>query len=376
MLETDVLIIGAGVIGLSVAAKVGEIDASLNTVLLDRHESFGQETSSRNSEVIHAGIYYPTGSLKASLCVEGKKMLYDFLDKYDIPYENTGKFILARKENEIENLKALLVQGKNNGVEDLKLIGEKKIKKLEPHVNAVAAIDSPSTGIVDTHTLMEVMEKRAKELGCMFGYQHEVVGIDGDDSGYVVTFLEPSGNVERIKTRIIVNSAGLSSEKIVSLIGIDVEREGYEIFPCKGEYFSLPYSYKNMVSRLIYPPPLEELKGLGIHLTKSLDGRLKLGPGVEYVKEIDYSVNPENCWQFYENAKSFLPFLHQDDLEPDMSGIRPKLQKPGEGFRDFVIKHEEDKGLQGFINLIGIESPGLTCCLIIGEKVKKIIEKI
>lgn len=372
---TDITIIGAGVVGLAVAAELADRFSNYSIVLLERHDSFGQETSSRNSEVVHAGIYYPAGSLKARLCVEGNPLLYDFCARWDIPCNRCGKLIVANTDEEVATLQSLITRGSENGVEDLQFLDRSRVASLEPHIRAAVAVFSPSTGIVDTHQLMARLEWLALKRKVMCAYQHEVTGIKPQKNGFAVFYNDPQHNSGNLTTSWLINCAGLASDYIAALMGIDIDGAGYRLYPCKGEYFSIPFSKAKRVSRLIYPPPYKDLKGLGIHVTKMLDGMVKLGPNAFYVDQIDYTVNPEHLGEFYASVTDYLPFLERDDLQPDMAGIRPKLQAPGTPIRDFVVCHEKERGLQGAINLIGIESPGLTSCLSLAKMVGDIIEE-
>ena len=374
MEKVDILVIGAGVVGLAIAAELSKRFDEESLVLLERHSKFGQETSSRNSEVIHAGIYYPTGSLKAKLCVEGNQRLYQFCQKWEIPHQRIGKLIIARDENEIPLLDSILTQGERNGVADLELLDKDQVKKLEPNIRAAAGILSPSTGIIDSHKLMLRLEWLALEQGAIIAYNHEVIGIDSKNDGYCVTYRNPAGQLESIHCRWLINCAGLNSDEIFSYLGNSIEDIGYRIYPCKGEYFSVSNSVSALVSRLIYPPPLKELKGLGIHATKSLDGRLRFGPNAIYVDKLDYDVDENHAHEFYKAVNTYMPFLKSTDLHPDMAGIRPKIQAPGDPFRDFIVRHEVERGFKGLINLIGIESPGLTSSLTLAEVVSTFIE--
>lgn len=373
MEEVEILIIGAGVVGLAIAAELSKQFEDRSLVLLERHSKFGQETSSRNSEVIHAGIYYPTGSLKAKLCVEGNQRLYQFCEEWKIPHQRLEKLIIARNENEIPVLESILAQGQSNGVTDLELLDKDQIVKLEPNIRAVAAVLSPSTGIIDSHSLMLRLEWLALEQGAVIAYNHEVIGVDSKGHGYTVTYRNPAGQLESIHCQWLINCAGLNSDQIVSFLGLNIDEIGYRIYPCKGEYFSVSNLKSAFVSRLIYPPPLKELKGLGIHATKSLDGRLRFGPNAIYAETPDYNVNEDHAQEFYDAVNTYMPFLSETDFLPDMAGIRPKLQAPGDPFRDFIVCHEVERGFEGLINLVGIESPGLTSSLTLAEMVKGLI---
>jgi L-2-hydroxyglutarate oxidase LhgO len=370
---TDVVIIGAGVVGLAIAAELAGRNPDCQTVVMERNEQFGQETSSRNSEVIHAGIYYPTDSLKARLCVEGKELLYSFCRDNHVPYNKIGKLIVAATEEELFSLDILMKKALANGVEDLSFLEPKEVLQLEPNISVKGALLSPSTGILDTHALMKRLEWKALQGGIMFAYCHEVINITARGDGYIIAFKNPDGSTDSMICSWLINCAGLNADSIAAMLGIDVIKEGYKIYPCKGEYFSVSSGKANMVNHLLYPPPQEELKGLGVHVTKSLDGRTRLGPNAIYVDNLDYPVDSGHVLDFYNSIKLFMPFIDITDLEPDMAGIRPKIQGPGQPFRDFIIRHETDRGLSGLINLVGIESPGLTCCLSIARMVAAMI---
>lgn len=373
--HTDIVIVGAGVVGLAVAAKLAEKYPDYQIIVLERNEKFGQETSSRNSEVIHSGIYYPEGSLKAELCVKGNEFLYDFCEEYNVPYQKLGKMIIAIEEDDMVSLHDLAAKAEINNVKNVEMLTPEKAKVMEPEISSKGALLIPSTGIIDSHALMKRLEDIAMQGGAMLAYCHEVKDIKPHNDDYKVEFCNPDGSCDAISCTWLINSAGLYSDRIAEMLGIDIDKEGYRIHPCKGEYFSITFSKGKLVKKLIYPPPLKDLQGLGIHLTKNLDGRLRLGPNAFYVDEIDYTVNPDHVDDFFNSVKNFLPFLELADLEPEMAGIRPKLQGPDDPVRDFIIRHESDRNLNGIINLVGIESPGLTCCLSIADKVSDIIQE-
>jgi L-2-hydroxyglutarate oxidase LhgO len=369
--EIDVAIIGAGVIGLATAREITQGEKEV--FVFEKDRTFGLETSSRNSEVIHAGIYCPDDSLKARLCVEGKNLLYKLCDKHNIAYKKCGKIIVAASKNETTQLEKLYEQGRKNGVDDLMLLSRTELKKLEPNVEARAGLLSPSTGILDSHTLLKFLYSQAKERGTEFVFGTEVVGIEKAGTKYKVQIKDRDG-ISALVAHVVVNCAGLNSDRIAQLAGIDIAKAGYRLHYCKGEYFSLSSKYRNVVNRLIYPTP--EQAGHGIHVTLGLDGRVRLGPNAYYVAEVDYKVNETQKEAFYNSAKRFLPSVEFEDLEPEFAGIRPKLQKPGEAFRDFVITHEEQSGFPGLINLIGIESPGLTASLAIAKYVSRMVDEL
>jgi L-2-hydroxyglutarate oxidase LhgO len=369
--NTDIAIIGAGVVGLAIAAQV----ASPKRVVyvLEKNEKFGLETSSRHSGVIHSGIYYPHDSLKAKLCVEGNRLLYELCQKNGIGYKRLGKLIVASSDEEVEQLQELQERGKRNGAKSLRIISRREMKKLEPNVEGVSALLSPWTGIVDSYGLMQHHIARAKDDGAQIAYKTKVAGIEKAADGYAVTVEENGKKGFTFTTRVLINCAGLYCDKIAGLVGIDTAKAGYRLHYCKGEYFSVGNGKNKMVSRLIYPVPEPRVTGVGIHVTLDLEGRMRLGPSVEYVDSIDYSVDGKHKEAFYNSARKMLPFIEYEDLEPEMAGIRPKLQGPGEDIRDFVIRDESDKGLPGLINLIGIESPGLTSSPAIARYVGEII---
>lgn len=368
-----ITVIGAGVVGLAVAAQVS--GKGKDVYILEKNETFGKETSSRNSEIIHAGIYYPEGSLKAETCVDGNAMLYEICRRYGIGHRKTGKLIVATEDEDVGKLEELLERGRRNGARGLKVLSRGEINKLEPNIEAVAAIFSPSSGTMDSHTLMRYFLSKAQGAGAKIAYKSNVIGIEKLSDGYEVTVENGSGSFP-FKTEILINCAGLYSDRIAQLGGIDINKAGYQLFYCKGEYFSVGNRKNRLIERLIYPVPQPSGGGLGIHATLDLEGRMRLGPDARYVNEIDYRVDESQRGLFYSSVKAFLPFIESDDLEPEMAGIRPKLQGPGEDFRDFVIRHEQDRGLPGFINLIGIESPGLTSAPAIARYVESMVKEL
>lgn len=364
--KVNITIIGAGVIGLAVGY---ELSLKYKDVLIiEKNYSFGQEISSRNSEIIHAGIYYPKNSLKAKTCVEGKKLIYKFCDENNIPYKKIGKLIVASSEEEIKDLDCLLSYGINNGIADLRLISQNEIKKLEPNVCANKAIYSPSTGILDSYLFMKKLQDKFKQAKGEISYNTELVDIKKENDYYRL-FTKDLGQEDfDFYTRILINCAGLDSDKIAFMAGI---KDGnYKLKYCKGDYFRV-HNKGKFINRLIYPVPRKHGGGLGVHATLDLADGMRLGPDDQYVNSINYDIDEEKNKIFYESAKKFLPFIQLEDLTPDTCGIRPKLAEEGEGFRDFIIKNEENSGLRGLINLIGIESPGLTAALSIAKIVKE-----
>jgi len=370
MEKVNIAVIGAGVVGLSIAAEISKYEE--NIFVLERHDAFGQETSSRNSEVIHAGINYPKDSLKTKACIEGKNLLYEFCAKYKIAHKKLGKLIVAVNAQEIKDLENIFNHGFAVGVPDLEFISQDKIRNLEPSIRAEAAILSPSTGILDTHSFMKTLVSQFEENGGSIAYNTELTGIDKTREGFVLSVKDKQGESFKFLSRIFINCAGLRSDRISAMAGL--EREEYKLKYCKGDYFRVAPAKAKLINRLIYPAPKKEGAGLGIHATLDMAGSLRLGPDDEYVKEINYDIDPSKAKVFYENTRRFLPFIKLEDITADMSGIRPKLQGPGETFRDFIINDEAGNGFPGFINLIGIESPGLTASLSIATMVADLVK--
>jgi len=366
--EVDVIIIGAGVVGLAIAAELSLTGKKV--VVFEKNRSFGLETSSHNSEVIHAGIYYPENSLKARFCVRGNALLYEICARFNINHQKLGKLIVAADALETKEIEKMYRQGLKNGVQGLQLLGQNDVKNLEPSVQAVAALFSPDTGVIDSYGLMRSFYGRARENGVDFIFNTTVVGIENTHGSFQVTIRDGEG-ISTVSGIVVINAAGLFSDRVAAQAGINLQKAGYQLHFCKGEYFSLDPRVGRLVHRLVYPVP--EKAGLGVHVTLSLDGTIRLGPNFVYQDTIDYMVNENNKPDFYRAARRYLPSIGLDDLTPDFAGVRPKLQALGEGFRDYIIGDEADKGLPGLINLIGIESPGLTASPAIAQYVAAII---
>jgi L-2-hydroxyglutarate oxidase LhgO len=372
-MDAEITIIGAGVIGLAIAEKLSQNHS--NVFLIDKHPTFGQETSSRNSEVIHAGIYYIKDSLKSRLCVEGKNLLYDFCRKYEVPFNNCGKLIVATSEEEISVIEGIRQTAISNGVADMQVLDRQQIAKMEPNIFALRALFSPSTGIVDSHSLMKQLETNTINNGGQLAYGSEVTGIKKTDGGYEIMLLDADKKDYCFTSGIVINSAGLTADKISEMVGIKDEK--LKIHFCKGEYFRINPPKNRLIKRLVYPVPHHNMEGIGIHITIDMGGGVKLGPDVKYLESntYDYKLTPSKQESFFRSAKKFLPFLEYDDIAPEMAGIRPKTQKPGEEQRDFYIEEESKRGYPGFINLIGMESPGLTSSIAIAKYVSNLIKK-
>lgn len=348
--------------------------------VLERHGRIGQETSSRNSEVIHAGLYYPKGSLKALACVEGRELLVAWASAHGVAFRMLGKVVLATEAGRIPDLEALMRKGLDNGAGDLRLLEARELRQLEPHVRGVAGLWSPSSGIVDSHGFMESLRREAGDLGATLALNTELVGIDGERR-LRLSARDARGERTELEVDWLVNAAGLTSDRVAALSGVDVAARELELHPCRGDYFALSPRCRGLVSHLVYPMP--EAAGLGIHLTLDMGGALRAGPDTTYVPPLadgassldgfDYEVRPEKAARFAEAIRRYLPEVHEEDLAPAYAGMRPKLQGPGEAFRDFVCEvfPEAPRAVQ----LIGIESPGLTASLALARRVLRLIEE-
>lgn len=369
MPDFDTAIIGAGVVGLAIAARLSDKHSGI--VVLERNPKHGMETSSRNSEVIHAGIYYTPGSLKARLCVEGRDELYAVCRSNNIPHRQITKIITATNEDELARLGEIYRRGLENGAR-LELLDKEATLRLEPNVNTVGSIFSPMTGVVSAHALMDFFYHEALDGGATIQHRCEVVGIEKSDRCFTIRISE-NGTLTSFTSEKVINAAGLFADRIAEMAGIDVGKAGYAQVFAKGSYFVVRSSMAKIVSRLIYPVPLNE--GAGVHALLDWGGRLKFGPDVEYLQNrtIDYGVSDSKRRVFGESIRRIVPGIADDDIAPDMAGIRPKLQCKGEPPKDFVIVHEKEKGLEGFVNLIGIESPGLTASPAIARYVESLL---
>ena len=363
--ETDVVVVGAGIVGLSAAAALAV--AGRSVVLVERNAGIAQEVTARNSEVIHAGIYYPAGSLKAELCVSGRRALYQRCERLGIAHRRLGKCIVAAAEDELPLLEDLLVRAHANGVPEVAFIDAAELQRREPDVSAVGALDSPVTGIVDAHAFSLSYAAEAERHGALLVMQTEVLEIERVVGGYRVLARSSDGEASAIVTAAVVNAAGLASDRVAESAGFDVDACGYRLHPCKGDYFSLTPGAAVRVRGLVYPVPAAA--GLGVHATLDLGGRVRFGPDTEYVSDLTYEVDAAKAPEFAAAVQRYLPQVRADWLQPDYAGIRPRLAGPGEAFRDFVITEEGDAGFPAFVNLIGIESPGLTAAPAIAARV-------
>ena len=368
--DVDTLIIGAGAVGLACAATLAARGDSV--IVLEQHGLPGQETSSRNSGVIHAGLYYPRESLKARLCVRGRELLYARAARRGIAHKKLGKLVIASEPEEIPKLQALAKTAEANGAPGLRWLERAEVARLEPHVRAQAALLSPETGIVDAHELMADYRAEAVAHGTELVLHTRVVSIERTADAYRVETLQ-SVSQERasISARSIVNAAGLAASDVARMAGVPVDELGYVQRLCKGDYFSVAARIARLLSHLIYPMPVHA--GLGVHLTFDTGGQLRAGPDTEYIDAPRYDVDPDKRTAFHAAVSRYLPMVELEDFAPDYAGLRPKLQGPGEPFRDFVIDEGSRHGLPRLVSLIGIESPGLTASEAIGEYVRELL---
>ncbi len=308
--------------------------------------------------MIHAGLYYPPDSLKARFCIEGRERLYARCATHRIPHQRLGKTVVATTDAERDRLEQLAQNAEASGVHDLVPLSATELSRREPSVRGAAALHSPSTGIVDAHALCTSWLAEAEAHGATLALGTTVRTIGKITGGYAVEASDRDGTPVRLAAERIINAAGLDSDRIAAAAGIDIDRAGYRIHLCKGDYFALRPGAAPRFSGLVYP--LHGTAGLGVHVTLDLGGRVRLGPDTTYVESRDLRVDPEKAKEFADAAGRYVPGLSAEDLTPDYAGLRPKLAGPGEPFRDFVVCEEAERGLPGFVNLIGIESPGLT----------------
>ena len=369
----DAVVIGAGVIGLAVARELASTGRSV--IVLERHARPGTETSSRNSEVIHAGMYYAPGSLKARLTAAGNPALYAWCEAHHVPHRRVGKFIVATTPDEEAELELLLARGRANGVHGLRHAAAGQLARDEPDVTATAALWSPETGIVDTHALVRSLEADALGHGCALACGHTFLGAEAAGSGYRLRAADPNGSEVTLDVRTVVNCAGLEADAVAGSMGINLDEAGYRQTFVKGSYFRLAEGSGLRVRHLVYPVPHRGLAGLGVHVTVDLAGGVRLGPDVQFLEHRmpDYHVDPDGAQRFAAAARRYLPGVRAADLRPDQSGIRPRRVTRGDAAPDFVIAEESARGLRGWINLVGMESPGLTCCLAIAQRTRELL---
>jgi L-2-hydroxyglutarate oxidase LhgO len=356
-----ILVVGAGVVGLAIARAAAL--AGHEVIVAEAADSIGTGTSSRNSEVIHAGLYYPTGSKRACHCPRGRRMLYDFCASHGVPHRKCGKLVVATDDSEIERLDAILKQAQTNGVEGVEFIDGAAVHNLEPALRCRLAMQSPETGIVDSHRYMLALLGDLEDRGGMVAFDTPIERLTPAAGGWEAHF----GGADPQATRFdaVINSAGMGAQKLARATeGYPAERVP-KLVLAKGNYFG--YAGRPVFSRLIYPVPIPG--GLGVHVTLDLAGRMRFGPDVEWIADENYDVDPARADAFYQRIRDYFPALPDNSLVPDYSGIRPKLTGPGEAAADFMIDAPDDHGLPRLVHLFGIESPGLTSALSLAEEV-------
>ena len=378
--DWDVTIVGAGVIGLACAAAITR--PGLRVLVVERHDGICREGSSRNSEVIHAGIYYPQGSLKSLSCVAGRRAIYQRAAERNLGVARCGKVIVAADQSELPALEALFAAGQANDVEGLELVDASRLSELEPGCQGVAALWSPESGIVDSHELARSFQVEAEAAGAIvtFGASLESAEPIADpDSGFTLA-LQIHGEAEPFLTssRIVINAAGLGQDRISASLGLDIDDLGYRQYLCKGEWFSVSDRHRGRLSRLVYPIGRAADGGLGVHSCMDLSGGLRLGPDAEWLDGFPerLEATASKAAAFLASGQRLFPWLEPGDLRPDQAGLRPKLSAKDGDFSDFVIAEESEQGFPGWVTLAGIESPGLTAAPDLARRVADLVKLI
>ena len=361
--QLDCVVIGAGVVGLAIARSLAM--SGRYVVVLEQEEQPGMHSSSRNSEVVHAGLYYPDDSLKAELCVAGNELLYAYCDEHRVPVDRIGKLIVAANDNEVARLQDIQAQASRNGVNNLQMLTAEEVATLEPALSCSAALLSPSSGVIDSHAYMLALQADVEAYGSAVVCNSEVNELAVHNDGFYLGLTSLRG--EEFVCNTLINSAGHWAQSIARELGLDESENAYF---AKGHYFS--YQDASPFSRLVYPLPGND--GLGIHATVDLQGHTKFGPNVAWVEELDYRFDESHKADFVTAIQRYFPDLDEQKLVPAYTGIRPKLSGPGEAAADFQIHGEEEHGVKGLVNLYGIDSPGLTASLAIGQYVRLLLE--
>ncbi len=365
MEQFEIVVVGAGVVGLAVARQLARDGRSV--LIVEAEDAIGTITSARNSEVIHAGIYYPQGSLKAALCVRGRDLLYEYCRSRGVPHRQTGKWIVATQESQLPQLEDIARKAALNGVGDLRPLSREEAVNDEPELHCVAGLVSPSTGIIDSHAYMLALLGEAEDAGAILALRARLEAARGGAGGIELTF--QGDQSATIAARCLINSAGLDAPAVAGRIEGFPQSYCRHAYYAKGNYFSL--SGRTPFRRLIYPVP--EPGGLGVHLTLDMAGRARFGPDVEWISEPDYVVDPRRSEKFYPVIRRYWPGLADGALVPAYAGVRPKIAGPAEAAADFAVEGPQVHGFAGVVNLLGIESPGLTASLAIAEHVSGIV---
>jgi glycerol-3-phosphate dehydrogenase len=364
MTDVDVVIIGGGVTGLASACAIADPDR--NIVIVDQHARPGLETSTHNSGVIHAGLYYPKGSLKARLCVEGRERLYAFCARRGVPHARTGKLVVATDPGDDARLAALETQAKENGVTDVRIVGREELVSRQPGLVAPMALLSPSTGLVAADALVHALLQECREHDVGWLPASKVLGGERANGA-----LELRTERERIRARVVVNAAGLYADEVSTALGGDA----FKIYPCRGEYAELTPKWRERIKMPVYPLPHQSGHGLGVHVTPTIDGGVLLGPTIRFQsRKDDYEDDRLELEAFLEPARALIPEIGMNDLRLGGSGIRAKFHPPEESFADFHISH--DTRVSGLVHAAGIDSPGLTSCLAIGAMVGRLVNEV
>ena len=366
--DCECVVIGAGVVGLAIAARLAQ--AGREVLILERESSIGNGTSARNSEVIHAGIYYPKGSLKARMCVAGKQLLYSYCAKRYIDHRQCGKLIVATNQTQLAELDSIRKKARDNGVSDLILLSQSDAQAIEPELQCLAALHSPSTGIIDSHGLMVSLLGDSENNGAVLATHARVISLFRNNANNSYTLQTGGDDPMQLSTQWIINAAGHGACNIAStLLELPAQCLPTAVLS-KGNYFRL--NAPAPFTRLIYPVPEEG--GLGVHITIDLAGQARFGPDVEPIEQENYVVDPARSEGFYDAVRQYWPGLQDNTLAPDYSGIRPKIKVQNALYPDFLIHSAADHGLPGLVNLFGIESPGLTSSLAIAELVHQCLK--
>ncbi len=366
MHEVKVAVVGAGITGLAISAVLAETVGDVTVI--ERQEGFGREVSAHSGDVIHSGVFYRTGSLKSQLCIDGGPMLYKYLEGNNIKYSRPGKYVVATSEEQLPRLEALYKAAKLSGLRKIEFLDSRQVSLQEPEVDCYSAIYCPSTGTVDSHALMKALFDEATGKGVRFRLHKEVESVEKEAEGYVIT---TSGG-DQVRAKVVINAAGVGAPHIAGLAGIDTEEAGYGLTLVKGTWFAC--GKESPVRRLVFPLPEEDALGTGIHTSFDVAGRLRFGPDAEVVESpTDRALDPEKTDVFHAELSKYLKGIEREDIYVHSAGIRPRA---GDSYQsDFIIGEESSRGLPGLINLIGIESPGLTCCLSIAVLVNSMVQE-